>query len=111
MVGRSHGVLRHSKDVDCDRFHETGDKLDCSGMRCKELDYIDWNVTQYDSKRLEPETLVTKVNMLNTVNSCTRSEALPVNQNEATQNDSSPPGNRPGLNIAPAHDGAGFDKC
>ena len=43
-----------------------------------------------------PEKLVTKVNMLNTVDSDTRSEVLPIEQNEATQNDSSPSRNRNG---------------
>ena len=96
IVGKSHGVPRYAKDIDCDRLHDTRDKLDRSGMCCKQLDYIDWNVTQYDSERLVPERLVTEVNMLNTVDSDTRSEVLPIRRNEATQNDSSPSRNRNG---------------
>ena len=53
MVERSHGSLRSAKDIDSDRLHNSGDKLDHSGMRCGQLDYIDEND-----------------------NRCTRSEAL-----------------------------------
>ena len=63
-------------------MHDTRDKLDRSGMCCKQLDYIDWNVVQYDS--------------VNTVDSDTRSEVLPIRRNEATQNDSSPSSSRKG---------------
>ena len=47
-------------------------------MCCKQLDYIDWNVAQYDSERLVPERLVTEVNILNTIDSDTRSDVLPI---------------------------------
>ena len=94
MVERSHGILRGAKDIDSDRLYNSGDKLDRSGMRCKQLDYIDWNDNRYDLNRLEPETLASKVNMCHTINSCTRSEALPSNRKEATQNDRSPTGDR-----------------
>ena len=87
MVERSHGILRSAKDIDSDRLYNSGDKLDHSGMRCKQLDYIDWNDNRYDLNRLEPETLAAKVNMCHTINSGTRSEALPNNWEEATQND------------------------
>ena len=96
IVGKSHDVPRYAKDIDCDRLYVTRDKLDRSGMCCKQLDYIDGNVTQYDSERLVPERLVMEVNMLNTVDSDTRSEVLPIRRNEATQNDSSPSRNRNG---------------
>ena len=56
---------------------------DRSGVRCKQLDYINWNDNQYDLNRLKPE-----------LNSCTRSEALPSNWKEATQIDRSPTENR-----------------
>ena len=71
MVERSHGSLRSAKDIDSDRLHNSGDKLDHSGMRCGQLDYIDEND-----------------------NHCTRSEALPSNRKEATQYDRSPTGDR-----------------
>ena len=96
IVGKSHDVLRHAKNMDCGQLYVSRDRLDRSGMCCKQLDYIDGNVTRYDSERLVPERLVTKVNMLNTVDSDTRSEVLPIRQNEATQNDSSPSRNRNG---------------
>ena len=41
MVERPHGGLRSSRDIDCDRFYNSGDNLDHSGMRCRQLDYID----------------------------------------------------------------------
>ena len=49
MVERSHGILRRAKDSDsdCDRLYNYGDKLDRSGVRCKQLDYIDWNDNRY----------------------------------------------------------------
>ena len=93
MVERSHGFLRSAKVIDSDRLYNSGDKLDRSGVRCKQLDYIDWNDNRYDLNRLEPETLAAKVNMCHTINSCTRSEALPSNRKEATQIDRSPTGN------------------
>ena len=71
MVERSHGSLRSVKDIDSDRLYNSGDKLDHSGMRCMQLDYIDCND-----------------------NRCTSSEALPSNRKEATQNDRSPIGDR-----------------
>ena len=71
MVERSHGSLRSAKDIDSDRLHNSGDKLDHSGMHCRQLDYIDGND-----------------------NRCTRLEALPSNWKEATQNDRSPTGDR-----------------
>ena len=84
------------KDIDCNRLHSTRDKLDRSGMCCKQLDYIDWNVTQYDSDKFLPERLVTEVDILNTVDGYTRSEVLPTRQNEVAQNDSSPSSSRKG---------------
>ena len=82
IVGKPHGVQRYNKDIDCNRLNDTRDKLDRSGMCCKQLDYIDWNVVQYDS--------------VNTVDSDTRSEVIPIRQNGATQNDSSPSSSRNG---------------
>ena len=67
IVGKSHDVPRYAKDIDYDRLYVTRDKLDRSGMCCKQLDYIDGNVTRYDSERFVPERLVMEVNMLNTV--------------------------------------------
>ena len=96
IVRKSYGVPRYAEDIDCDRLHETRDKLYRSGMCCKQLDYIDWNVTQYDSERLVPERLVTEVNRLKTVDRDTRLEVSPIRRNEATQNDSSPSRNRNG---------------
>ena len=40
MVERSHGSLRSAKDIDSDRLYNSGDNLDHSGMRCRQLDYI-----------------------------------------------------------------------
>ena len=74
MVERSHGILRSAKDIDSDRLCNSGGKLDHSGLRCKQLDYIDWNDNRY--------------------------EALPINRKEATQNDSLPSGDR--LTTGPA---------
>ena len=71
MVERSHGSLRSAKDIDSDRLYNSGDKLDHSGMRCRQLDYIDRND-----------------------NRCTSSKVWPSNRKEATQNDRSPTGNR-----------------
>ena len=82
IVGKPHGVQRYNKDIDCNRLHDTRDKLDRSGMCCKQLDYIDGNVVQYDS--------------VNTVDSDTRSEVIPIRRNEVTQNDSSPSSSRNG---------------
>ena len=71
MVERSHGSLRGAKGIDSDRLHNSGDKLDHSGMRCGQLDYID----EKDNR-------------------CTRSEVLLSNRKEVTQYDSSPPGDQ-----------------
>ena len=71
MVERSNGSLRGAKGIDSDRLHNSGDKLDHSGMRCGQLDYID----EKDNR-------------------CTRSEVLLSNRKEATQYDSSPPGDQ-----------------
>ena len=90
IVGKPHGVQRYDKGLDCNRLHYTHDKLDRSCMCCKQLDYIDWNVTQDDSDKLLSERLVTDVGILNTDDVYTRSEVLPTRRNEATQNDSSP---------------------
>ena len=73
MVEKSHGILRSAKVIDSDRLYNSGDKLDRSGVRCNQLDYIDWNDDRYDLNGLEPETLAAKVNMCHTINSCTRS--------------------------------------
>ena len=96
IVGKPHGVQRYDKDIDCNRLHYTRDKLDRSGVCCKQLDYIAWNVTQYDSDKFLPERLVTEVGILNTVDSYTRLEVLPTRRNEAAQNDSSPSSSRKG---------------
>ena len=32
-----------AKDIDSDRLYNSGDNLDHSGMRCRQLDYIDGN--------------------------------------------------------------------
>ena len=93
LVERSHGILRSAEDIDSDRLYYSGDKLDHSGMRCKQLDYIDWNDNRYYLNKLEPEGLAAKVNMCHTINSCTCSEALP-NNRKATQIDRSPTGDR-----------------
>ena len=55
LVERSHGILGSAEDIDSDRLYNSGDKLDHSGMRCKQLDYIDWNDNRYDLNELEPE--------------------------------------------------------
>ena len=81
-MGKPHGVQRYNKDIDCNRFRDTRDKLDRSGMCCKQLDYINWNVVQYDS--------------VNTVDSDTRSEVVPIRRNEVTQKDSLPSSSRNG---------------
>ena len=41
MVESPHGGLRSSRDIDSDWFYNSGDNLDHSGMRCRQLDYID----------------------------------------------------------------------
>ena len=82
IVSKPHGVQRYNKDIDCNQLNGTRDKLDHSGMCCKQLDYIDRNVVQYD--------------LVNTVDSDTRSEVVPIRRNEATQNDSSPSSSRNG---------------
>ena len=71
MVERSHGSLRCAKDIDSDRLYNSGDNLDHSGMRCRQLDYIDGNY-----------------------NCCTSSEALPSNRKGETQIDRWPTGDR-----------------
>ena len=83
MVERLHGILHSARDIDSDRLYDSGDKLDRSGVRCRELDYINGNDNRYDLNRLEPE-----------LNSHTCSEALPSNRKEATQIDKSPAENR-----------------
>ena len=69
MVERSHGSLRGAKGIDGDRFHNSGEKLDHSGLRCGQLDYIN-----------------------ETDNHSTRSEVLLLSRREATQYDNTPPG-------------------
>ena len=96
IVGKPHGVQRYDKDIDCNRLHYTRDKLDRSGMCCKQLDYIDWNATQYDSDKFLSEGLVAEVGILNTDDGYTWSEVLPTRQNEAAQNDSPPSSCRKG---------------
>ena len=49
MVGRSHGSLQSANDIDSDRFYNSGDNLDHSGMRCTQLDYIDGNDNRFMS--------------------------------------------------------------
>ena len=70
MVERSHGMLRRAKYSDSDRLYNSGDKLDRSGVRCKQLDYIDWNDNRYDLNRREPETLAAEVDRCHMTNSC-----------------------------------------
>ena len=94
IVGKPHGVQRYKKDIDCNRLHYTCDKLDRSGICCKQLDYIDGNVPQYDSDKFLSERLVTEVGILNTDDGYTRSEVLPTRRNEAAQNDSLPSSSR-----------------
>ena len=65
----SHGSLRGAKGIDSDRFHNSGEKLDHSGLRCGQLDYIN-----------------------ETDNHSTRSEVLLISRREATQYDNTPPG-------------------
>ena len=61
MVERSHGILRSARDIDSDRLYDSNDKLDRSGVRCKQLDYINWNDNRYDLNRLEPELNTVKL--------------------------------------------------
>ena len=49
MVETSHGSLRSAKDIDSDRLYNSGDNLDHSGMRCRQLDYIDGNYDRFMS--------------------------------------------------------------
>ena len=49
MVERSHRSLRSAKDIDSDRLYNSGDNLDHSGMRCRQLDYIDGNDNSFMS--------------------------------------------------------------
>ena len=49
MVERSHGGLRSARDIDSDRLYNSGDNLDHSGMRCRQLDYIDGNDNRFMS--------------------------------------------------------------
>ena len=49
MVERSHGSLRSANDIDSDRFYNSGDNLDHSGMRCTQLDYIEGNDNRFMS--------------------------------------------------------------
>ena len=53
MVERSHGSLRSATDIDSDRLYNSGDNLDHSGMRCRQLDYIDGN----DNRCMSSEAL------------------------------------------------------
>ena len=53
MVERSNGSLRSAKDIDSDRLYNSGDNLDHSGMRCRQLDYIDGN----DNRCMSSEAL------------------------------------------------------
>ena len=48
---RSHGSLRSANDIDSDRFYNSGDNLDHSGMRCTQLDYIDGNDNRFMSSQ------------------------------------------------------------
>ena len=88
IVGKPYGVQQYDEDIDCNRLHDTRDKLDRSGVCCKQLDYFDWNATQYDSDKFLPERLVTEVGILNTVDGCTRSKVffLLIRRHEVTQN-------------------------
>ena len=49
MENGSHGSLRSANDIDSDRFYNSGDNLDHSGMRCRQLDYIDGNDNRFMS--------------------------------------------------------------
>ena len=77
MVKRSRGSLRGAKGIDSDRFHNSGEKLDHSGWRCGQLDYIN-----------------------ETDNHSTRSEVLLSSRREATQYDNTPPGVEPATESA-----------
>ena len=77
MVERSHGSLRGAKGIDSDRFHNSGEKLDHSGLRCGQLDYTN-----------------------ETDNHSTRLEVLLISHREATQYDNTPPGNETAMESA-----------
>ena len=51
MVERSHGSLRGAKGIDSDRLHNSGDKLDNSGMRCGQLDYLTKRIITVQDRR------------------------------------------------------------
>ena len=77
VVERVHRGLRGTKGIDSDRFHNYGDKLDHPGMGCGQLDYFD----ETDSRG-------------------TRSEVMPSNRREVTQNDNPPTGVEPATESA-----------
>ena len=52
MVERSHGSLRSAKNIDSDQLYNSGDNLDHSGMRCRQLDYIDGNDNRFMSSEV-----------------------------------------------------------
>ena len=54
MVEISHGILQSAKDIDSDRLYNSGNNLDHSGMRCRQLDYIDGN----DNRCMSSEAVV-----------------------------------------------------
>ena len=51
MVERSHGSLRGAKGIDSYRFHNSGEKLDHSGLRCGQLDYINERIITVQDRR------------------------------------------------------------
>ena len=44
IVGKSHSAQRYNKNMDCNPLPYTRNKLDRSGVCCKQLDYIDWEI-------------------------------------------------------------------
>ena len=57
------GSLRGNKGIDSDRLHNSGEKLDHSGMRCGQLDYID----ETDSRSTRSEVLLSNPEGADTV--------------------------------------------
>ena len=108
IVGKSHSSQRYDKDIDCNPLQYTRNKLDRSGMCCKQLDYIDWNIPQYDSDTFLSERIVAEDGIRNTVDSYTRTEVLPTRRHEAARNPSSPSSRQKGPQ---SHKRASLDKC
>ena len=71
--------------IDGDRFHNSGEKLDHSGLHCGQLDYIN-----------------------ETDNHSTRSEVMLLSRREATQYDNTPPGIETAMESAIAGNGVSY---